>query len=448
MITPQNKEDDACLASATHPVLSYYTCKGRTGGDWTIAFHHPILQAFRSKSTSSFEETLYGNSLQLYVKDANGKRLSCGTALDPDVGRLLERSTPSSFGLGDDNVYDEDVRKGRELTKKQLSKMSLSAESRQEIHQSLFPHSKKIRCRFSKMAIYETGGHFDVHRDTVRSHAHQGTLLVEVQSTHSGGDLILEPTSGEVVRWSLSSTPSDLPSNMVRYIAFYTDVTHRVEPVQSGVRIVLQYDIYVDDIGVDDWEEEEYDFFGYASTPKPISNESTTLLLTLLGEYVTDQMSVSFPLLHLYTDTKLLPSRLKVGDQEIFNALLNHGYHVQMVPVEITSTSNWEGTWTMENDHPKYEIRSLSTVWCDGYTRGEDGEITESKLIQENVLYVATGFEQLVEMDSTSFIEYTGNESSPAEYRYFQSVFVVSINRVQKREKKAKKGKKGKRGRE
>jgi hypothetical protein len=67
-----------------------------------------------------------------------------------------------------------------------------------------------ILCEFSKMAIYEAGGHFDVHRDTVRSHAHQATMLVEVRSTHSGGDLILEPTNGEPVRWSLSSIPSDL----------------------------------------------------------------------------------------------------------------------------------------------------------------------------------------------------------------------------------------------
>lgn len=68
---------------------------------------------------------------------------------------------------------------------------------RSEIQQALFPTASEIRFRFSKMAIDETEGHFDVHRDTVRSHDHQGTLLIEVRSVHTGGDLVLENNGEE-----------------------------------------------------------------------------------------------------------------------------------------------------------------------------------------------------------------------------------------------------------
>jgi hypothetical protein len=52
--------------------------------------------------------------------------------------------------------------------------------------------------KFSKLAIYEPGGHFHAHRDTVRSHDHQGTLLIEVRSLRTSGDLVLEHNGKEV----------------------------------------------------------------------------------------------------------------------------------------------------------------------------------------------------------------------------------------------------------
>jgi hypothetical protein len=55
--------------------------------------------------------------------------------------------------------------------------------------------------------------------------------------------------------------------------------------------------------------------------------------------------------------------------------------------------------------------------------------ITPKKLTTapESILYVATGYEQLVQLDHTPYCEYTGNETAPAQYKYFQSVFVVSL---------------------
>jgi hypothetical protein len=411
--------------AATHPVLKYFC--GKKIGDWHVEFDHPIAEVFRINSPPFCQGTIDGRKINLQAKEKGKKKSSSqatnfGTVLGPDIEGLLKKSTPSSFGRGDETVFDENVRKGKEMTPTQIS-INCSCYSnpipRRDIQRALFPNATKIRCQFSKMAIYESGGHFDVHRDTVRSHAHQGTLLVEVRSAHRGGDLILEPSNGEAVRWSLSSIPDDLPSDMVRYIAFYTDINHRVEPVESGVRIVLQYDIYVDD-KKKDWDDEPGEEFFQNTVPfsSPVSNELTTKLLESLDKEVNNNLSVSFPLLHLYTDTKLLPSRLKFTDHQIFTALLHHGFLVQMVPIEITASAS--GT---SFDDPEYLIQSLSLL-NEGYVLDDEGNIIQSKKTLFNVKYIATGFEQLIQMGEE--VEHTGNETTPIEYRYFQSVFVVS----------------------
>jgi hypothetical protein len=402
--------------STTHPVLVDWV---RRGEKWDVDFQHPIAEAFKFQPTSIYKGSFSGKHLK--ICDGPVGYQTYGNIIQPDIEEILSKSTPSSFGRGDETVYDEDVRKGREIPGNQLSVRYLPVRTRQVVQQTLFPHSKRIRCQLSKMAIYEVGGHFDVHRDTVRSHAHQGTMLVEVRSAHTGGDLILEPTNGESVRWSLSSIPS---ANITRYIAFFTDVNHRVEPVESGVRIVLQYDIYVDDDDErDDWQrydDETADFFRKAI--RFSSSISIDKLLTLLDDYVTEGLSVSFPLLHLYTDTKLLPSRLKPADQQIFTALLDHGFHVQMVPVRITAISNFHGSFA---NSVRYMIRSLA-LSDEGSSLDENRNIIDSQQTLSNVLYIATGFEQLVKFDQTDYIQHTGNDPAPAEYRYFQSVFVVS----------------------
>jgi hypothetical protein len=433
--------------SATHPVLRYF-CEKKNQEKWEVVFEHPIAEAFQEKTVSFFQEgTVYGQSTQLLLKSpaVNGEKekkkgkkqncppIQCGSFLHPDIQTLMEKSRPSSFGRGDETVYDEDIRKGRELCPDVLDVSIYERNLPQdEIKRSLFPNSS-LEFKFSKLAIYEPGGHFHVHRDTVRSHDHQGTLLIEVRSTHTGGDLVLEH-NGEEVQWSLASNDSDLTGNLVRYIAFFTDVNHRVEPILSGVRLVLQYDIYATPMDEAQqskrqksvpWEEDDDSegFFTKTSVfSQPISNALTTKLLDLIGSCITNEQSISFPHFYLYTDTQLLPSRLKWKDQQIFSALLNHGYHVLMIPVEIVAISNYEGSF--RGDNPTYKIRSLSSS-DHGYLL-QDGMVTSKKHTPESILYVATGFEQLVQLDHTPYSEHTGNEPAPAEYKYFQSVFVVS----------------------
>jgi hypothetical protein len=430
-----------------HPVYDYFHERSRQNNAWAVHFNHPIAKAFEERSLPFYlDGKISGKISQKDSLKLKGEpAIACGSIFEPNIQLLLENSRPSSFGLGDETVYDESVRKGRELCSDVLD-VALGRYQDwynfplYDIRQALFPTASTIKLVFSKFAIYEPGGHFGVHRDTVRSHDHQGTLLIEVKSAHTGGDLILEH-NGEELRWSLNR-PRDL-ERKVEYIAFFTDVNHRVEPVLSGVRMVLQYDIHVfnDDPkqqsndkgnfavsytynGEKDGDDDDAQHF-FDNThqfPFSVSDALTAKLLTALGEHLTDEKRIAFPHFYLYTDAQLLPSRLKSKDYQIFSALVNHGYHVELVPVEIIATSNENGGF-----YDGYKIRPLS-LKNEGYYFLEDGAVVFSSVNTPPlpVMYIATGYEQLAELDGRDYSEHCGNEPAPAEYRYFQSVFVVS----------------------
>ena len=101
-----------------------------------------------------------------------------------------------------------------------------------------------------------------------------------------------------------------------------------------------------------------------------------------------------------------------------------------LFPVEIIAESNYEGNYWKSNygDCPTYKIRSLSYS-SNGYLL-QDGVTTSKSHSPQSILYVATGFERVIQLGYTSYIEHTGNNAAPAEFKYFQSAFVVSTQRA------------------
>jgi hypothetical protein len=169
------------------------------------------------------------------MKEGN---LSCGKIGNPNLDKLWKSSTKSSFGRGSKTLFDEQVRRGSEVTSSQLTfgslegskvhssakkqKIEVSMEKliRREIFKKLPADfiQKDAQIEFYKLAIYEAGGHFAVHRDSVRSATHQATLLIEVSSEHEGGGLVLKRNEDRIV-WNLQSQTvkkdsSDMDANI------------------------------------------------------------------------------------------------------------------------------------------------------------------------------------------------------------------------------------------
>ena len=101
------------------------------------------------------------------------------------------------------------------------------------------------------MQIYQEGGKFERHKDTIHAPNHYATLVVNVPNSFTGGELVLYKDSyrneenkleNENILHTCKFTGWDEGS-----ILFLSDIDHEVKPVKSGIRIVLQYDVYIED---------------------------------------------------------------------------------------------------------------------------------------------------------------------------------------------------------
>eukprot|EP01133_Synstelium_polycarpum_P011549 gene11549-13482_t len=95
-----------------------------------------------------------------------------------------------------------------------------------------------ITAKLYKIHIYEQGGFFETHTDTPHSPNHVGTLVVAMGSEYQGGEFIVEPHGQEAQSFKLDLNGPN------QWIMFYNDTPHRVVQVTSGVRVVMQFDLY------------------------------------------------------------------------------------------------------------------------------------------------------------------------------------------------------------
>lgn len=107
----------------------------------------------------------------------------------------------------------------------------------------------KIQETFTKLKTYiptGPGSFFKAHKDTPRSENMFGSLVVVFPTRHEGGALHLRHKAEE---WTFDSaaitSAQETPS--IAYIAFYSDVEHKVSMVTSGHRVTLTYNLYFDD---------------------------------------------------------------------------------------------------------------------------------------------------------------------------------------------------------
>jgi hypothetical protein len=439
-----------------HPFISYHSRQAET--KWTIDLSYPVQGVF-NQTVDFMCEGLYDGSrswmaltneycLSLY---GNKTAIRCGSTLNPDLDKLLQLATPSKFGKGLETIYDESIRKGLEILPQQLIVEEISYQMREITRTFGF-----VSLEFSKMAIYQVGGHFDTHRDHVQSPDHQGTLLVEVRSQHTGGDLVLTH-QGMEYRWSLSDPPPPTfhtgtvhslgNTATLRYIAFFTDVMHRVEPVTSGVRIVLQYDIIVRDPHNKSRRVEDWAMYNTKYFPSPITNELTSKLFETLQRLITDDsQGVALPLLHLYTDSQLTPNRLKKKDMQLFSFLLEMGYCVQLTPILITEKDDCrdEGQKHREESFiPGYSVCEASVAEIvyilQEHELGEQDAEGETRTLTvkacpildkpSRVTYLATGYEQVMFLDTIEH-GYLGNQAATTESHYFCVAFLITTKKI------------------
>ncbi|SCO85503.1 uncharacterized protein FRV6_09630 [Fusarium oxysporum] len=144
----------------------------------------------------------------------------------------------------------------------------------------------ELRADPHKLLLYEPGSFFQPHKDSEKEQGMIGTLVVCLPSQHEGGD----PKTPEF----------DLTA-----MSWYSDVTHEVERLTSGYRLVLPYKLFA--TGEDEL---------WAS----IFFQQTKDLKSILAKFRTDLPKVGkllYPLDHLYTESSLCLRNLKGRDRSI-----------------------------------------------------------------------------------------------------------------------------------
>ncbi|TFK61149.1 hypothetical protein BDN72DRAFT_477667, partial [Pluteus cervinus] len=183
-------------------------------------------------------------------EDGDAGYLDFSSVTEDRLNDLSAACAPASFGHGQQTVYDETYRKARKLDTDRFSALVdiHSSGIAQHVSNELLEgeNSKRVlRFELYKLNVYEKDSFFKPHKDTPRAENMFGSLVITFPTRHVGGTLVLRHDGEE---WAVDSSAilSRQPNPSLCFIAFYSDVEHEVLPLQSGHRVTLTYNLYIE----------------------------------------------------------------------------------------------------------------------------------------------------------------------------------------------------------
>eukprot|EP01079_Euglenida_sp_SAG-EU17-18_P005256 gene5256-939_t len=173
-----------------------------------------------------------------------------GWPLGPEsMSSLLRVAEQAPFGQGEVTVTDTSVRNSLRV-KADLLEFHPAATSwancmkqiLETVQQELGVHGQ-VKAQLHNLLVYQTGGRFLPHKDTEKCPRMFGTLCVVLPSLHEGGVLKVRH-HGKEKQYSSAGVAA---LQGLHWAAFYGDCEHELTEVTSGCRVVLVYNLYVDD---------------------------------------------------------------------------------------------------------------------------------------------------------------------------------------------------------
>ncbi len=164
-----------------------------------------------------------------------------------DMSRLIKEARLASFGLKEQTIVDTRVRNVWEIspnkitTSKKVSEVIKLALNKIKTNLDI-ASTTELSIDLHNLLIYEPGQFFKNHQDTEKKSGMIGTMVLELPSPYTGGDLSI--THGGK---TFKSPPSS-NDNKINITAFYSDCFHEVKKVKTGHRVTLTYNIYASQI--------------------------------------------------------------------------------------------------------------------------------------------------------------------------------------------------------
>ncbi len=316
----------------------------KAGGDddWTIDRKDPLNGMLRAVPISQFalQGKMTKKSFAKTPLKVDGE--DYGTLGFPNVTKLMDLAQAAGFGLNNETRYDTDVRLAFAIDGDRID-VGGNPMPQEDFKEFTGVTSYSNDVVLYKLHIYPPGGHFAPHVDTPHGEGHIASGIVVLGSLFTGGDLVIE-----------HKEQTERVAGPNSFAVWYTDCKHWVEKVESGHRVVLQYDVFnkfkmpesdSDDDGEGEEEEEEKGFFTYIpSHPNPLA---TPAYLTALVKQVQESLAlestedVALMLQHAYFNKGgLSPATLKGSDRVIWDALsASSSLQVALYPVVLRQTS-------------------------------------------------------------------------------------------------------------
>ncbi|CDO69951.1 hypothetical protein BN946_scf184836.g25 [Trametes cinnabarina] len=193
-----------------------------------------------------------------YGKDDDARRINLSQATDEQLQHLAKTCDPATFGVHEQDVYDETYRKAGKLDAEHFSlnvtpdHLGLLDIVRDQLVLVNAPQAyiggTKIRAELYKLNVYGPQSFFKPHVDTPRGETMFGSLVLVFPTSYEGGALVLRERGCNPApkEWSVDSASllSQTSSPSIAYVAFFSDVEHEVLPVESGYRVTITYNLH------------------------------------------------------------------------------------------------------------------------------------------------------------------------------------------------------------
>jgi len=274
-----------------------------------------------------------------------------------EVGQFMEEAP---YGMGEDTILDKNVRDTLQvgpdkfqITNKRFSEAILT-DVVETVKLELGLEKMEVWAEPYKLLLYKPGGHFKPHRDTEKAAGMFATLIVQLPSEFTGGDLVVRHGGKEiVVKMSQEGSASSC-----LIAAHYSDCEHEITPVETGYRLALVYSLC--------WTGA-----GQAPSADEVVNKATSLkslLLAFTKESEKSPARLCWGLEHLYSENavkKTGSGALKGNDRGLVETLMNTNQMLEkddQLEVFLAKASQVRHEYgSCENEGDRYGYRSCGS---------------------------------------------------------------------------------------
>lgn len=323
-----------------------------------------------------------------------------------NLSHLLEIANKSSFGKGSQTVFDETVRKAKEITADKLTITGLDFTDIERVLIHNFDIQHQLTFQLHKLNLYEVGSFFDSHVDTLYDKNHIATLLIGLNFEYEGGELQIK--CGDYAQHTHIIRPKE-------WCCFFTDCEHIVQPILSGTRVTLQYNVYIDPTKLSHLANNKYE-----SNPRFIETHSfykeqrlvvNPDVFSELLQYLNTNLNnktIGIVLRHKY-HRLTTPTGLKGFDKQLWNFLGNtQNFKLQLDVAIINSSAEYNNDYKNEHTNNYYNY----TLTCELLG---NNDMNADVYITNSANYITIKDEQ-----------YHGNEHCEGDNVYSNIVMLIS----------------------